>query len=270
MVQLQSVQSRLEDQPQPRQAEPVAPRRTVGGRRSVLMTITAAIASGVAPVVPFRGRFEAVVMEFQGVGVAGLTIAGTTFLAAAGMVAVAEKYGVLGLAIGGAIFLVAAAMLAVTFARIWQPTQEPEDSGSELLRRELFARSDSLVRAGRQEEAISAYNELIDRFATRNEPEVALLVAQAMLAKGSAYGQRERWDVALVAFGTLIARYGQAESQDLLVQVAKAMLAKGAALVQLDQLELASGVLRDVISKFGGTGDAAAQDCRDLEHGRGQ
>ena len=72
MVQLQSVESRLEDQPQPRQAERVAPRRTVGGRRSVLMTVTAAIASGVAPVVPFRGRFEAVVMEFQGVGVAGL------------------------------------------------------------------------------------------------------------------------------------------------------------------------------------------------------
>ena len=162
-----------------------------------------------------------------------------------------------GLSNGG---LVAAAMLAVIFARVWQPTQEPEDSGSELLRRELLARGASLVRAGRQEEAISAYNELIDRFATRREPEVALLVAQAMLAKGSAYGQRKRWDVALVAFGTLIARYGQAESQELLVQVAKAMLAKGAALVQLDQLELASGVLRDVVSKFGGTGDAAAQE----------
>ena len=57
----------------------------------------------------------------------------------------------------------------------------------------------------------------------------------------------------------VIARYSQPESQELLVQVANAMLAKGAALVRLDQLELAIEVLGDVVSKFSGTDDAAAQ-----------
>lgn len=232
---------------------------TTGDRASSLMTAGAAIASVVAPVVPYRGRFEAIVNEFHGLGVAGLTIVGTTFLAAAGMVAVAQARGVPGLAAAGAVFLAGAVVLAMLLSRFWQPQEEPADSGSELLRKELLGRGASLAQAGMHDEAISAYNELIDRFATRTEPEVALLAAQAMFAKGMAYGKRKRWDVAVVAFDTLIARFGQTDSRELLVQSGEAMLAKAVALTELDELETAYDVLRDAVSKFSGTNDPQAQ-----------
>ena len=89
--------------------------------------------------------------------------------------------------------------------------------------------------------------------ADRDAPELQVEVAQALLNKGVAHGQRDESDAALVAYDDLVARYGASAAPELQVQVAKALLNKGITHGRRDESEVELSAYDDLVARYGGS-----------------
>ncbi len=112
-----------------------------------------------------------------------------------------------------------------------------------------------MVGAWRQEAAQSpAIREGLERaLADRDAPELQVEVAQALLNKGVAHGQRDESDAALAAYDDLVARYGAGAAPELQVQVAKALLNKGITHGQRDESKAELAAYDDLVARYGGS-----------------
>lgn len=103
--------------------------------------------------------------------------------------------------------------------------------------------------------AVSAYEEVIARFGSRNVADFQFPVALALIKKGDVQVQLGDLGLAISACEEVIARFGSSGTPDLQLLVALALLRKGDMQIQLGKLDLAVGAYEDVIARFG-TSDA--------------
>jgi tetratricopeptide (TPR) repeat protein len=98
---------------------------------------------------------------------------------------------------------------------------------------EAFKRADGLRRAGRIDNAIRAFDELVDRY-DRYEGEGATYVqrsvAAALAFKAEAYRNTKQWDRELEVMDDLLARFATSTDLDIRRRVAFALGRKGAIL----------------------------------------
>ena len=84
---------------------------------------------------------------------------------------------------------------------------------------------------GDSSEAVYAYEQALDRFATVQTSELDLLVADTMLRKGSALVQNQKPSEAVAVFDEVIARFVTADAPSLVAEATSALLSKAAALL---------------------------------------
>ncbi|MBC8674071.1 hypothetical protein H2136_13010 [Aeromonas hydrophila] len=91
----------------------------------------------------------------------------------------------------------------------------------------------TLDRLGHSEDAITVYNELIQRFGSSDEPRLQEQVAKAFLNKGVNLGQRNLLEDEITIYDELIQHFGTSNMPALEEPVTKAMVNKGVRLGQL-------------------------------------
>ena len=130
-----------------------------------------------------------------------------------------------------------------------------EDQGSEdtneqaefLAAKEIFDEAVALTNQDRPEEALSAFDEVVHRFAESEMPMVSQLVALA----GLTLNYLDRPEDALTAYDEVVRRFGDSKTPDLLGLVATALRGKGCVLYDLDRLEDALATFDEVVRRFG-------------------
>ena len=84
---------------------------------------------------------------------------------------------------------------------------------------------------GDSSEAVYAYDQALELFATVQTSELDLLVADTMVRKGSALVQDQKPSEAVAAFDEVIARFVPADAPNLVAEATSALLSKAAALL---------------------------------------
>jgi tetratricopeptide (TPR) repeat protein len=125
-------------------------------------------------------------------------------------------------------------------------SQRPEEAA-----RALLQKSTTLRQLGRSEQAIAAYDEVVERFGRFPALQFREQVARALLNKGIVLGQLDRAQQEIAAYDQLVERYGQASELELREQVARALLNKGVALGQLGRREQEIAVYDELVERFG-------------------
>ncbi|MGO9314297.1 MAG: tetratricopeptide repeat protein, partial [Syntrophobacteraceae bacterium] len=75
---------------------------------------------------------------------------------------------------------------------------------------------------GRPEEAVAAYDSVVERFGESEDPRLLERVATALVNKGCALGAMGRPEEAVAAYDSVVERFGESEDPRLLEPVAKA------------------------------------------------
>ena len=117
----------------------------------------------------------------------------------------------------------------------------------------LFEKGIVLDRLNRPEEAISVYDEVVERFGGSEELELLGKVAGALVSKGTTLGRANKHENAIVVFDEVVERFGGGEEPGLLVQVARALVNKGNSLRELERHEDAIAVYDGVVDRFSGS-----------------
>ena len=124
-----------------------------------------------------------------------------------------------------------------------------------LVAKELFGKARALEKAGRLEDAVGAWDEVVRRFgATAVETDLEP-VALALGNKGDALVALQRLDEALASWDEVLQRFGANDSEALRRAVALALLRKGTALVNSRRFDDALATWNDFVRRF-----AVAQD----------
>lgn len=115
-----------------------------------------------------------------------------------------------------------------------------------------------LSRAGRNLEAISIYDEVIQRFDRDTLPALRKHVAGAFLNKGVVLSSKQPED-AISAFDEVIRRFDSDSDQTLREEAAWALLNKSYALISLKKHELARATCEDYLKRFANADEPAIQ-----------
>ena len=134
-----------------------------------------------------------------------------------------------------------------------------EDQGSEdtneqaefLAAKEIFDEAVALTNQDRPEEALSAFAEVVHRFAESEMPIVSRLVAMALIERGFTLDDLDRLEDALTAFDEVVRRFGDSDVPDLLKSVTMALVIKGVRLGMLNRPEDALVAFDEVVHRFG-------------------
>ena len=134
-----------------------------------------------------------------------------------------------------------------------------EDQGSEdtneqaelLAAKEIFDEAVALKNQDRPEEALSAFDEVVHRFAESEMPMVSQLVVLALFERGLTLNYLDRPEDALTAYDEVVRRFGDSKTPALLEAVAMALRGKGFVLYDLDRLEDALATFDEVVRRFG-------------------
>ena len=116
---------------------------------------------------------------------------------------------------------------------------------------ELIDRGSELRKENRLQEAISVFDEVIDRYgesSPRHSPE---LTAKALVRKGEALHALGRSQETLATCDEVIRRYGANEAPEISECVAAALLNKGAALAALSRMQEALAANDELVRRFG-------------------
>ena len=105
--------------------------------------------------------------------------------------------------------------------------------------------------------AVSAYEEVIERFGTSDAPDFQFPVALALLKKGDLQVQQRELGLAVSVYEEVIARFGSSDASGIQLLVAWALSQKGDLQVHLGELDLAMSAYEEVIERFG-TSDVPA------------
>ena len=134
-----------------------------------------------------------------------------------------------------------------------------EDQGSEdtneqaefLAAKEIFDEAVALTNQDRPEEALSAFAEVVHRFAESEMPIVSRLVAMALIERGFTLDDLDRLEDALTAYDEVVRRFGDSDVPDLLKSVTMALVIKGVRLGMLNRPEDALVAFDEVVHRFG-------------------
>ena len=134
-----------------------------------------------------------------------------------------------------------------------------EDQGSEdtneqaefLAAKEIFDEAVALKNQDRPEEALSAFDEVVHRFAESEMPMVSQLVVLALFERGLTLNYLDRPEDELTAYDEVVRRFGDSKTPDLLEAVAMALRGKGVILDRLNRPEDALTTFDEVVRRFG-------------------
>ena len=127
------------------------------------------------------------------------------------------------------------------------PTEEESQKISEA--RVLFEKGVALVQQNRMDDAMTVFDEFVNRFCDSKMPTLVEGVARAQVNKGVALSAVDRPDEALAAYEEAMRRFGDVPA--CLEGVAKTMVNKGIGLATLDRQEEALTVYEEVLQRFG-------------------
>ena len=133
-------------------------------------------------------------------------------------------------------------------ARLHGATDAPPEV---IAARALFGKAAALWGRNQAEDAVAAFNELVNRFGENETPALLELVAMALFNKGAALGALNRPEEALTACDEVVRRFGESQTPALLGTVAAALFNKGMALGTLNRPEEALTAYDEVLCRFG-------------------
>jgi tetratricopeptide (TPR) repeat protein len=125
--------------------------------------------------------------------------------------------------------------------------------------RAQFFKAFTLGLLSRSEEAIAAYDQVINRFAESSEPALQAQVASALFNEGITLGSLSRREEEMAAYDQVINRFGESKDPALQPQVAKALVNKGYRLGALNRHEEEIAGYDKVINRFAESRDPALQ-----------
>ena len=129
---------------------------------------------------------------------------------------------------------------------------EDENEQAELLAaKEIFAKAVALKNQNQPEEALSAFDEVVHRFAESEMPMVSQLVVLALFERGLTLNYLDRPEDELTAYDEVVRRFGDSKTPDLLEAVAMALRGKGVILDRLNRPEDALATFDEVVRRFG-------------------
>ena len=99
--------------------------------------------------------------------------------------------------------------------------------------------------------AVSAYEEVVERFGDSDDPELRCLVVRAQVRKAGALQVSSGLETAVPAYEDVVERVGDSEDPELLFWLATALSEKGDALCQLGDVDAAARAYDEVIERFG-------------------
>jgi tetratricopeptide (TPR) repeat protein len=109
---------------------------------------------------------------------------------------------------------------------------------------------------GKPEEAVAAYDSVVERFGESEDARLLEQVAGALVNKGATLGAMGKLEEAVAACDSVLERFGGSEDAPLLELVAKALVNKGAALGANGKPEEAVAAYDSVVQRFGESEDA--------------
>ena len=128
-----------------------------------------------------------------------------------------------------------------------------EDASEEAAGLGLIERGKELRNKNRLQEALSVFDEVIDRCGESVQRHLPELTANALIRKGEVLHALGRPEEALATCDEVIRRYGENEAPEISERVAAALLNKGAALGALSRMEEALAANDDLVRRFGGS-----------------
>lgn len=119
----------------------------------------------------------------------------------------------------------------------------------------LFNKGVVLAQMGRWNEAIEAYDELVNRTGGSRELGLRENAVRALFNKGASLLGLDRREEAIAVYDELIRQFATDAEPSLHIAVSKAFVNKGVALAELNRLDEAIAVLDEVVSRWGESAD---------------
>ncbi len=116
---------------------------------------------------------------------------------------------------------------------------------------DLFQKGITQGQAGKLEEEITTYDEVVRRFGEAAEPALREQVAKALFNKGVTQGQAGKPEETIATYDEVVRRFGEAAEPVLREQVAKALVNKGVMQGQAGKPEEAIATYDEVVRRFG-------------------
>jgi tetratricopeptide (TPR) repeat protein len=126
-----------------------------------------------------------------------------------------------------------------------------EEADQETIAFAMFKKAYALGKLFKHNDAIAAYDALIERFGSNDRPEIQEDVATAFNNKGSVLGKFGNHNDAIAAFEAVIERYSSSDRPEIQEPVAMALFNKGVALSKLGKHDDAIAANEAVIERFG-------------------
>jgi tetratricopeptide (TPR) repeat protein len=114
----------------------------------------------------------------------------------------------------------------------------------------LFDMGVEHIEAGRFEQAVAAYREIVGRGGSSSEPVVRVIVAKALVNKGFCLGALGRSEESIAVYGDVVSRFAASPEPALHVAVARALVNKGLRLGSLGRSQEAVAGYDDVVARF--------------------
>ena len=124
----------------------------------------------------------------------------------------------------------------------------------------LYNKGIVLGQAGRFDDEIRTYDDLLRRFADADNPALQEQVAEALFSKGVTLGKASRFDDEIRTYDDLLRRFADADNPALQEQVAKALRNKGFTLGQTNRFDDEIRTYDDLLRRFADSDDPALQE----------
>lgn len=124
-------------------------------------------------------------------------------------------------------------------------------SGLASLPDDLFSSANTLFDAGRFDDAVATYEEILTRLGAADDTNNEILIAATLFNKGVALGVLGRSDEEIAAYDEVTARFGTSNDPELQEQTAMALVNKGVALGVLGRDAEAIAAYDEVAARFG-------------------
>ena len=125
----------------------------------------------------------------------------------------------------------------------------------------LNMKGDALQELGNLDSALSANEEVVERFGTNEDVRVQMMVAGALVCKGLVQEQMENPNAALLTYRAVVERFGSSAHPEHQKWVAKALNYNGHVLRELGDLVSAQSAYEELLERFGGNEDPVPQQC---------
>ena len=124
-------------------------------------------------------------------------------------------------------------------------------SASSSAAKELVEQAQALEKAGRLEDAVGAWDYVLEHFGSSDTGKFCPTVAVALLHKGTVLTNLRRFDEALATWDDAVCRFRESQDEIFQIVFAMALVGKGVLLLVLDRLDEALAVLEEVLRRFG-------------------